>query len=197
MSDWHSDRELVARVRGGDRYALRSVWWLSISNKVASLVSQYISGSRRGHGCRPGGVSEGLSGAAGVPRRECFLHLALIASRSIRLKNHLVAQGRRPPPGDDVEADVAEHYGDGGAPAGAGYAGASSAKHGDSRDGAGGRRLVGLRTTVLLRELEGRSYEEVANAMECLVGTVCSRIFRAREAIEKRLRPLHEPRGKR
>ena len=47
-----------------------------------------------------------------------------------------------------------------------------------------------LRTAIILRELEGMSYEEIAQTMECPVGTVRSRIFRAREAIEKRLRPL-------
>lgn len=47
-----------------------------------------------------------------------------------------------------------------------------------------------LRTAIILREIEGMSYEEIAQAMECPVGTVRSRIFRAREAIEKRLSPL-------
>jgi RNA polymerase sigma-70 factor (ECF subfamily) len=47
-----------------------------------------------------------------------------------------------------------------------------------------------LRTAILLRELEGMSYEEIAEAMTCPVGTVRSRIFRAREAIDKRLQPL-------
>jgi RNA polymerase sigma-70 factor (ECF subfamily) len=47
-----------------------------------------------------------------------------------------------------------------------------------------------LRTAILLREIEGMSYEEIAATMECPVGTVRSRIFRAREAIEERLRPL-------
>jgi RNA polymerase sigma-70 factor (ECF subfamily) len=50
-----------------------------------------------------------------------------------------------------------------------------------------------LRTAIVLRELEGMSYEEIANAMDCPIGTVRSRIFRAREAIDKRLRPLLEP----
>ena len=49
-----------------------------------------------------------------------------------------------------------------------------------------------LRTAIILREMEGMSYEEIAQAMECPVGTVRSRIFRAREAIDKRLRPLLE-----
>jgi RNA polymerase sigma-70 factor, ECF subfamily len=49
-----------------------------------------------------------------------------------------------------------------------------------------------LRTAIMLREIEGLSYEEIAAAMECPVGTVRSRIFRAREAIDKRLRPIFE-----
>lgn len=49
-----------------------------------------------------------------------------------------------------------------------------------------------LRTAIILREMEGMSYEEIAQTMECPVGTVRSRIFRAREAIDKRLRPLLE-----
>src|SRR5690606_22449123 len=47
-----------------------------------------------------------------------------------------------------------------------------------------------LRTAIILRELEGLSYEEIAQAMDCPVGTVRSRIFRAREAIDKKLKPL-------
>ncbi|RMF96373.1 MAG: RNA polymerase sigma factor RpoE [Gammaproteobacteria bacterium] len=49
-----------------------------------------------------------------------------------------------------------------------------------------------LRTAITLREIEGLSYEEIAQAMECPVGTVRSRIFRAREAIQQRIRPLIE-----
>jgi RNA polymerase sigma-70 factor (ECF subfamily) len=47
-----------------------------------------------------------------------------------------------------------------------------------------------LRQAILLREIEGLSYEEIASAMSCPIGTVRSRIFRAREAIAQRLRPL-------
>ena len=49
-----------------------------------------------------------------------------------------------------------------------------------------------LRTAILLREIEGMSYEEIAQTMECPVGTVRSRIFRAREAIDKKISPLLE-----
>ena len=50
-----------------------------------------------------------------------------------------------------------------------------------------------LRTAITLREMEGLSYEEIAKAMDCPVGTVRSRIFRARAAIDARLKPLLEP----
>ena len=49
-----------------------------------------------------------------------------------------------------------------------------------------------LRVAIVLRELEGLSYEEIAGAMDCPIGTVRSRIFRARDAIDKRIRPLLE-----
>jgi RNA polymerase sigma-70 factor (ECF subfamily) len=47
-----------------------------------------------------------------------------------------------------------------------------------------------LRTAIVLRELDGLSYEEIAAAMDCPIGTVRSRIFRARDAIDRRIRPL-------
>jgi RNA polymerase sigma-70 factor (ECF subfamily) len=49
-----------------------------------------------------------------------------------------------------------------------------------------------MRTAIMLREFEGMSYEEIAEAMDCPVGTVRSRIFRAREAIDNKLNPLLE-----
>jgi RNA polymerase sigma-70 factor (ECF subfamily) len=49
-----------------------------------------------------------------------------------------------------------------------------------------------LRVAIMLREIEGLSYEEIAEAMDCPIGTVRSRIFRAREAIDSRLKPLLE-----
>ena len=47
-----------------------------------------------------------------------------------------------------------------------------------------------LRTAIMLREIDGMSYEEIATTMECPIGTVRSRIFRAREAIDEKLKPL-------
>jgi RNA polymerase sigma-70 factor (ECF subfamily) len=106
-------------------------------------------------------------------------------------KNHLVASGRRPPAGD-IDAQDAEQY-----------EGATGL-----REYATPERMIlkdeiektvasaidelpdDLKTAITLRELEGLSYEEIAQAMECPIGTVRSRIFRARDAIDVKLKPL-------
>ncbi len=109
------------------------------------------------------------------------------------VKNHLVAQGRRPP-GEDIEAEVAEQMDMGGrlrehaTPEGHLLSDEIAATVQQALDDL----PEDLRTAIVLRELEGMSYEEIATAMECPIGTVRSRIFRAREAIDKRLRPLLE-----
>jgi RNA polymerase sigma-70 factor (ECF subfamily) len=109
-------------------------------------------------------------------------------------KNHLAAQSRRPP-GDDIEAETAEQM-DMGTPL----------KEGDTPERMALQREIAqtiqkaldelpedLRTAITLRELEGLTYEEIAQAMECPIGTVRSRIFRAREAIDAKLKPLMTP----
>jgi RNA polymerase sigma-70 factor (ECF subfamily) len=106
-------------------------------------------------------------------------------------KNHLVAKGRRPP-SSDIDADDAEFMSGG------------ERMH----DNATPEREMmrqeieqsvfstvqalpeELRTAITLREVDGLSYDEIAEAMGCPIGTVRSRIFRAREAIDEKLRPL-------
>ena len=108
-------------------------------------------------------------------------------------KNYLVAQGRRPP-GADIDAEEAEKFD----------------VSGRLSEGATPERLLlkdeiertvkrtiadlpeDLRVAITLREFEGMSYEEIAKVMSCPIGTVRSRIFRAREAIDKKLQPLLE-----
>ena len=106
-------------------------------------------------------------------------------------KNFLVAQSRRPP-GSDIEATDAEQF-----------EGPSALKETATPESMLLRDEIqkvifsaietlpdDLRTAITLRELEDMSYEEIAEAMDCPIGTVRSRIFRAREAIDTKLKPL-------
>lgn len=106
-------------------------------------------------------------------------------------KNHLVARRRRPP-AEDIDASDAERYESGGA-----LQAQSSPEHellteeiGQTVAQAMAQLPEDLYTAITLRELEGLTYEQIAQAMDCPIGTVRSRIFRAREVVEKRLRPL-------
>lgn len=107
-------------------------------------------------------------------------------------KNHLVAQGRRAPTSTDFDAEEAEGFED-----------AGQLRDMNTPESLLATRQIGetvnramealpeeLRTAILLRELEGLSYEEIAEVMDCPIGTVRSRIFRAREAVAEKLRPL-------
>ncbi|MGL5287711.1 MAG: sigma-70 family RNA polymerase sigma factor, partial [Aeromonas sp.] len=108
-------------------------------------------------------------------------------------KNYLTSQGRRPP-SSDVEADEAEYY-DGGEALTEVSTPENLILTDEIREtvfAAIDALPEDLRTAITLRELEGLSYEEIAEIMECPVGTVRSRIFRAREAIDKKLQPLME-----
>jgi RNA polymerase sigma-70 factor (ECF subfamily) len=108
-------------------------------------------------------------------------------------KNWLVAQKRRPP-ASDIDAGDAEQYDvdsrlkDKGTPE-------NELLREEIRQTV--YRSIAelpedLRTAIVLREMEGMSYEEIATTMECPIGTVRSRIFRAREAIDEQLKPLIE-----
>jgi RNA polymerase sigma-70 factor, ECF subfamily len=105
-------------------------------------------------------------------------------------KNHLLSRGRRPPTAD-VDADDADFY-----------EGAEALHDNESPEGQMATHQLqaaivtalddlapDLRRAITLRELDGLSYEDIAVAMRCPIGTVRSRIFRAREAIDKHIRP--------
>lgn len=192
MSERQSDRELVSRAQEGDKRAY-DLLVIKYQQKVASLISRYIRD--------PGEIMDiaqeaFLKAYRALPgfRGESAFYTWLYRIAINTVKNHLVAQGRRPP-GDDVEAEVAEQMDMGGRLREV----ATPESHLLSMEIAQTVQRAlddlpeDLRTAIVLRELEGLSYEEIANAMECPIGTVRSRIFRAREAIDKRLRPLLNP----
>jgi RNA polymerase sigma-70 factor (ECF subfamily) len=189
MSERGPDEELVARAQMGDKRAF-DLLVVKYQQKVASLIARYMRDSSEVQDVTQEAF---LKAYRALPRfrgdSAFYTWLYRIAINTV--KNHLVAQGRRPP-GDDLEADVAEQMDMGG----------RLREHATPE-----RELLtdeiartvqaalddlpdDLRTAIVLREIEGMSYEEIADAMECPIGTVRSRIFRAREAIDKRLRPL-------
>lgn len=191
MSERSIDQKLVVRVQKGDKTAF-DLLARKYQHKIAKLVSRYV----RDRGEMEDVTQEALIKAyraIGGFRGESAFYTWLYRIAVNTAKNYLESQGRRPP-GSDVEIESAEliESGEG------------------LRDQATPERQMltneiastvhrvlellppDLRTAITLRELEGMSYEEIAEVMDCPIGTVRSRIFRAREAIDQELRPLLE-----
>src|SRR5450830_1040243 len=107
-------------------------------------------------------------------------------------KNHLATQGRRTPTFSDADSEQAEAFNDGdhlrdiNTPESM----LASKQIAQTVNAAMDALPVDLRTAIALREIEGLSYEEISDIMACPIGTVRSRIFRAREVIADKLRPL-------
>ncbi len=192
MSDQNLlDEQLVERVQRGDKAAF-NLLVKKYQHKVVNLVARYVN--------NPGDVPDVAQEAfikayRALPtfRGESAFYTWLYRIAVNTAKNYLTSQGRRPP-SSDVEADEAESYGGGEA-----LQEVSTPENLALTDEI--KRTVfsaiealpeDLRTAITLRELEGLSYEEIADIMDCPVGTVRSRIFRAREAIDKKLQPLIE-----
>ncbi|MDO6446586.1 RNA polymerase sigma factor RpoE [Colwellia sp. 1_MG-2023] len=189
MSEQNVDQVLVERVQRGDKNAF-NLLVTKYQHKVANLVSRYV----KNHSDVPDIVQEAFIKAyRALPnfRGDSAFYTWLYRIAVNCAKNHMVASGRKPP-GSDIEIEDAEIYDAGDA----------------LRENASPEKLLltkeiksvifntieqlpeDLRTAINLRELEGLSYEEIATIMECPVGTVRSRIFRARDAVDKKIRPL-------
>ncbi len=189
MGERQIDQELVARVQAGDKKAF-DLLVLKYQQKIANLVSRYI----RDHAETLDVTQEAFIKAyRALPnfRGESAFYTWLYRIAINTAKNYLVAQGRRPPTGD-VDAEMAEQL-DSGVRLKE-YATPENrlleAEIANTVHQAIEDLPEDLRRAITLRELEGLSYEEIASAMSCPVGTVRSRIFRAREAIDNRLKPL-------
>jgi RNA polymerase sigma-70 factor, ECF subfamily len=187
-----ADRDLVLRAQGGDKRAF-DLLVLKYQQKVASLIGRYIRDPVEAMDVSQEAFVKAYR-ALPAFRGESAFYTWLYRIAVNTVKNYLVAQGRRPP-ADDVDAELAAQTDLGERL----RENATPERHLLTEEIA---RTVqdaldslpdDLRTAIVLRELEGMSYEEISQAMECPIGTVRSRIFRAREAIDKRLRPLLEP----
>ena len=189
MSERQVDRELVERARAGDKRAF-DLLVLKYQQKVANLVARYIRDQSETQDVTQEVFIKAYRALKNF-RGESAFYTWLYRIAINTAKNFLVAQARRPP-GSDVEAETAEQLDVGSRLKE--YATPESLVLTDEIAATVKLALDGLpedlRIAITLRELEGMSYEEIAEAMSCPIGTVRSRIFRAREAIEKRLKPL-------
>jgi RNA polymerase sigma-70 factor (ECF subfamily) len=189
MGGHRADRELVERAQQGDNRAFDALV-RKYQHKIVKLVSRYLHDP---HESLDVAQDAFLKAYRALPnfRGDSAFYTWLYRIAINTAKNHLVAQGRRPPD-EDVDAQEAEQYdGQSGLKE---YATPEHMLLRDEIEQTVFRAIEDLpedlRTAITLRELEGMSYEEIAQTMDCPVGTVRSRIFRAREAIDRKLRPL-------
>lgn len=184
-----TDLELVQRVQAGDTKSF-DVLVLKYQHKVVNLIMRYVHDQDAAQDVAQEAFIKAYRGLKNF-RGESAFYTWLYRIAINTAKNHLVSQGRRAPT-TDIDADEAEQYD--GESALKEY---GTPEHELLKDEI--QSVVtdaidslpdDLRTAIVLRELEGMSYEEIAEAMDCPIGTVRSRIFRAREAIDKVLQPL-------
>ncbi len=189
MGETQVDQILVERVQKGDKRAF-DVLVQKYQHRIISLISRYVSDSGDAMDVAQEAFIKAYR-AIGKFRGDSAFYTWLYRIAINTAKNFLVAQGRRPP-ASDIDAQEAEQF-----------AGDTRLKDRGSPEHELLREEIeqtvystiaalpeDLRTAIMLREMEGMSYEEIATTMECPIGTVRSRIFRAREAIDEKLRPL-------
>lgn len=184
-----SDLALIKRVQQGDRFAF-DLLVVKYQHRILKLIMRYVRDPSEAMDVAQEAFLKAYRAAPSF-RGDSAFYTWLYRIAINTAKNYLVAAKRRPANFDldASEADSFEAF--------------SKLKELDTPEGLALteeiRQVVNkaindlpeeLRAAILFREIEGMSYEEIAQAMECPVGTVRSRIFRAREAIDKQLAPL-------
>jgi len=182
-----TDKQLVLRVQKGDSRAF-DLLVLKYQQKIMGLISRYVNDSDEVQDVAQEAFIKAYRALPGF-RGDSAFYTWLYRIAINTAKNHLVSRSRRPP-GTDVDVqdaqfmDAADGLRDSETP--------ENALFGDELRDTVLRALENLpddlRTAVTLREFDGLSYEEIAEVMECPVGTVRSRIFRAREAIDRNVK---------
>ena len=189
MGERSIDYALVKKVQQGDKAAF-DVLVLKYQNKIIQLVNRYVRDPDEAMDVAQEAFIKAYR-AIGRFRGDSAFYTWLYRIAINTAKNWIVAKNRRPP-SSDVDAIDAEQYG------------MSDRLHENSTpENELLRQEIeqtvfetisalpeDLRTAIMLREMDGMSYEEIATTMECPIGTVRSRIFRAREAIDEKLKPL-------
>ncbi len=190
LSDRDVDRLLVQRAQHGEKHAFELLV-IKYQRKLSRLLSRFI---------RDAGEVEDVAQEAFIKayralpsfRGDSAFYTWLYRIGSNTAKNYLVAMGRRAPTTTEFDSEEAEGFDDGeqlrdiNTPENLMMSKQIGATVNETME----RLPEELRTAITLREIECLSYEEIAAIMNCPIGTVRSRIFRAREAIAERLRPL-------
>ena len=184
-----ADKELVARVQAGDRQAF-NVLVQKYQHKLVKLIQRYVHDPTEALDVSQEAFIKAYRALPNF-RGDSSFYTWLYRIGINTAKNYLVAQGRRPPD-SDIDAQDAERYDI-----------ESRLKDHETPESLAERDEIqrtvfqaiddlpeDLRTAITLREIEGLSYEEIAQTMDCPIGTVRSRIFRAREFIDRRLQPM-------
>lgn len=186
-----TDQELVRRVQAGDQTAF-NLLVLKYQHRVLKLVGRFVNDAAEAEDVAQEAFLKAYRALASF-RGDSAFYTWLYRIAINTAKNALVSQRRRPV---DFDLDLQDPEQ---------YDRQAKLKETDTPEAvlltdeirtvveeAMEQLPEDLRTAIVLRELEGLSYEEIAEAMDCPVGTVRSRIFRAREAIDKKLKPLLE-----
>ena len=183
------DHDLVARVQRGDTAAF-DLLVRKYQHRIAAVISRYIRDWSEVQDVAQDTfirAYRAIKNFRGDAQFSTWLHTIAVNTA----KNHLAANNRRPP-GEDIDVEDAEQFESG-----------LRLRDTDTPERELMRQQLeqtvvaavealpqDLREAITLREVEGMSYEEIAERMGCPIGTVRSRIFRAREAIDARMKPL-------
>ena len=189
LGEGQIDQLLVERVQEGDKRAF-DLLIQKYQHRIVALISRYVSDPSEALDVAQEAFIKAYR-AIGNFRGDSAFYTWLYRIAINTAKNWLVARNRRPPASDIDAADAEQYDID------------SPLKERSTPENELLREEIektvydtiaalpdDLRTAIMLREIEGMSYEEIATTMECPIGTVRSRIFRAREAIDEKLKPL-------
>ncbi len=194
MSEREIDQQLVERAQRGDKRAF-GLLVDKYQRKLARLLSRYVRDAAEVEDVTQEAFIKAYR-ALPAFRGDSAFYTWLYRIGINTAKNWLVSAGRRAPTSTETEAEDAEGFDDGDALRDINTPESIllSREIADTVNATMDELPEELRTAIQLREIEGMSYEEIAKIMDCPIGTVRSRIFRAREAIAGKLRPLLDTR---
>lgn len=190
MSEREVDRQLVERAQRGDKQAF-GLLVEKYQRKLGRLLSRFVRDPSEVEDVTQEAFIKAYR-ALPAFRNESAFYTWLYRIGINTAKNYLAALGRRAPTSTELDVEDAENRDDGGAlqEMNTPESVLLSKEIAETVNTAMAGLPEELRTAIQLREMEGMSYEDIARIMDCPIGTVRSRIFRAREAISDQLRPL-------